>query len=57
MKEVIKTLAPETYEVMRGGETTMIQIVPQIVSSLRKDLTLWEDPAGLPEYLLFKIKS
>ena len=49
MKEVIKTLAPETYEVFRGGETTMIQIVPQIVSSLRKDLTLWEDPTGLPE--------
>ena len=49
MKEVVKTLAPETYEVMRGGETTMVQIVPQIVSSLRKDLTLWEDSAGLPE--------
>ena len=46
MKEVVKTLAPETYEVMRGEETTMVQIVPQIVSSLRKDLTLWEDPAG-----------
>ena len=57
MKDVIKTLAPEKYEVMRGEETTIVQIVPQIVSSLRKDLTLWEDPAGLPEYLLFKIKS
>ena len=48
MKEVVKTLAPETYEVMHGGETTMVQIVPQIVSSLRKDLTLW-DSTGLLE--------
>ena len=49
MKEVVKTLAFESYEVKRGGETTMVKIVPQIVSSLRKELTFPEDFAGKSE--------
>ena len=46
MKEVITTLAPARHEVMRSGETTMVQIVPQIVSSLRLELIFWDNSAG-----------
>ena len=49
MKKVIETLASEVYEVQRGGETTMVKIVPQIVSSLRKELTFPEDFKGKSE--------
>ena len=49
MKEVIKTLASKVYEVKRGGETTMVKIVPQITSSLQKDLTFPEDFKGKSE--------
>ena len=46
MMEVTKTLAPEQYKVIRGGEAMVAQIVPQMVSSLRFELTFWEDRAG-----------
>ena len=50
MMKITQTLAPEKSEVIRGGETTMVQIVPQMVSSLRLNLTFWEDPAGYLAY-------
>lgn len=46
MMKVIQTLAPEKCEVDRGGETTIVQIVPQMLSSLRLNLTFGEDLAG-----------
>ena len=46
MKEVTQTLAPEKHHVMRDGQTTKVQIVPQMISSLRWELTFWEDSAG-----------
>ena len=46
MMEVTKTLATDTYEVIRDGETAMVRIVPQMVSSLRFELTFGEDRAG-----------
>ena len=49
MKEVINHIAPEPYEVLRGGETTTVKIVPQMVSSLRKELTFPEDFKGKSE--------
>ena len=57
MKEVIKTLAPEPYEVLRGGETTKVKIVPQMVSSLRKELTFPEDFKGKSEKKLMKYQK
>ena len=55
MKEVTQTLALERYEVMRTGETTMVQIVPQMISSLRLELTFWETSAGKIEYSLVNL--
>ena len=46
MMEVTKTLATDTYEVIRDGETAMVRIVPQMVSSLRFELTFGADRAG-----------
>ena len=42
MIEVTKTLAPQEYMVKRRNETKKVQIVPQIASTLRKDLVFWE---------------
>ena len=55
MREVTQTLALERYEVMRTGETTMVQIVPQMISSLRLELTFWETSAGKIEYSLVNL--
>ena len=46
MMKITQTLAPEKREVERDGETTIVQIVPQMVSSLRLDLIFWKDLAG-----------
>ena len=42
MFEVTKTLAVQDYIVGRGNETRKVQIVPQLASTLRKDLVFWE---------------
>ena len=41
MIEVTKTLAPQEYMVKRRNETKKVQIVPQIASTLRKNLIFW----------------
>ena len=47
MMEVTKTLADKQYQVLRGGETIKVQIVPQLLSSLRLDLKFWQKYPGL----------
>ena len=46
MKEITNTLAKKKYIVLRTDETKTMQIVPQIVSTLRLELTFWDDSAG-----------
>ena len=46
MTEVTKTLASNKYDVIRNGETTKVQIVPQMVSTLRLELSFWDEIAG-----------
>ena len=46
MKKVTKTLADEKHFLLGDGETTKVQIVPQMVSSLRFDLIFWKNSAG-----------
>ena len=42
MIEVTKTLAPQEYMVKLKNETKKLQIVPQIASTLRKNLVFWK---------------
>ena len=47
MIEVTKTLADKQYQVKRGAEIIKVQIVPQLLSSLRLDLKFWQNCSGL----------
>ena len=46
MIEVTNLLATKQYIVRRGDETHRVQFVPQMVSTLRKKLTFWDDYEG-----------
>ena len=41
MIEVTNLLATKQYMVKRENETYKVQVVPQMVSTLRKELTFW----------------
>ena len=47
MIEVTNLLATKQYIVKRENETNKVQVVPQMVSTLRKELTFWGDYEGL----------
>ena len=46
MIEVTNLLATKQYMVKRENETNKVQVVPQMVSTLRKELTFWGDYEG-----------
>ena len=46
MIEVTNLLATKQYMVKRENETYKVQVVPQMVSTLRKELTFWGDYEG-----------
>ena len=46
MIEVTNLLATKQYMVKRENETYKVQVVPQMVSTLRKELTFWSDYEG-----------
>ena len=46
MIEVTNLLATKQYMVKRENETNKVQVVPQMVSTLRKELTFWSDYEG-----------
>ena len=46
MIEVTNLLAMKQYIVRRGDETHNVQIVPQFASTLRKQLTFWDNYEG-----------
>ena len=41
MMAVTKSLSPDVHQVIRDDQTEKIQVVPQIVSTLRLDLVFW----------------
>lgn len=42
MLTISKRLADDTFEVFMDGETKSIKIVPQISSTLRRNLVFWQ---------------
>lgn len=46
MIEVTNLLSIKEYIIRRGDETHTVQVVPQIASSLRKQLTFWDNYEG-----------
>ena len=50
MKKMANDLAPKEYEIIRNFQTEKVQFVPQIVSTLRRDLVLWSNlPSEQPK--------
>ena len=43
MMAVTKSLSPDVRQVRMGSETEKLQVVPQIVSTLRLDLVFWSN--------------
>ena len=43
MKKMANDLASKEYEIIRNFQTEKVQFVPQIVSTLRRDLVLWSE--------------
>ena len=43
MKKLANDLAPKEHEIIRNSKTVKVQFVPQIVSTLRRDLVLWSE--------------
>ena len=43
MKKVTTVLASGEYEIEKDGQTKKVQFVPQLVSTLRRDLVLWSE--------------
>ena len=46
MIEVTNSLATKQYTVRRGDETHIVHIIPQMTSTLRRELTFWGDCEG-----------
>ena len=57
---VTKSLSPDVHQVRNNGQTEKLQVVPQIVSTLRLDLVFWsnllsESQGDLKKYLDYNI--
>ena len=43
MMAVTKSLSSDVHQVRKNGQTEKLQVVPQIVSTLRLDLVFWSN--------------
>ena len=57
MMEVTNFLATRQYIVRRGDETHKVKVVPQIASTLRKELTFWGNSQGLYSFKILPIDN
>ena len=50
MKKVTYGLAPRVHDIIRNRQSETVQFVPQLVSTLRRDLVFWSNlPSEQPK--------